>query len=156
VGGLAVPERTLRWILVIVMFVTFFVLPPDVNYSNWWYTLEVLVGVATISLDQLSISKVSFILAAMLMYLPVPVILLVNVAVLQSSLDKRWKKRCRALLLVLCPLQWWWIWRGVSGGSRKIGMWPTPVVVTVAALLEVVFIISERKEKLKGTSSAVE
>jgi hypothetical protein len=150
-----VSERTSRLVLISVMCVTL-LLPYDINYSNWWGILGALAQLAASLPYRPSIHRVFDSLAAMLTYLAVPVILLVNVAVLQSSLDKRWKKRCRALLLVLCPLRWWGIWQGFSGGAGGIGLWVTPIVVTVAALLEVVFIISERKKKIEDVGSAVE
>jgi hypothetical protein len=81
--------------------------------------------------------------------LAVPILILCNVLLMVFPSD-RVKKVYRIFLLVLFPL----VWFGTlitTPPFRGAGFWAKPAVVSAAALLEIVFVLWERREKSGGT-----
>jgi hypothetical protein len=134
-------ERRLRLILASVMFVTLFLPwnpPPDVR-SNWTVVLLYCMEASRI-----------FCPRDLLFGLAVPLLTLSNVY-LSIHPSKRWK----ILYRVLIPITFLVIWHVsflIGPRFRGVGFWANIATVSTAMLLEIVFVVRERRGKSTGAS----
>ena len=145
-------ERTLRWVLLGVMFVTLFL--PNTYEPNWllflWFFLNSLAAVMDLSY----INEVVYRLGYMLFTLSFPILIFLNWS-LAISTSRRLKILYRAFLLILCPVMWWAA-LNIDPVVRGIGVWTIPIVGTVAALVEIAFIIGEQETKTDNSGAVTE
>lgn len=148
-------ERRLRLVLVGIMLVTLFL--PNTGELNWvfilWYSMLYLAGIASVLS---SISGIIFWLGAMLFLLTVPALMLLNTFLVLAGFSTKLRRFYRILLLILFPLTWWGTLLRLSGGAWGVGLWAIPAVVTVAALMETAFVISDDLNKSQGTDTILE
>lgn len=129
-------ERRLRLVLAGVTFVTFF-LPwdaPPVSIHNWaliFVYLQYLPG--------------------LLYGLAIPLLFLSNTCLLLSP-SANLRLLYRIFLLPSLLFATWHLSVSAESRWRGVGFWTNIAVVSVAALLEIVFVIKERVRKLEGCS----
>ena len=133
-------ERILRLSLICIIFATFFL--PNTGEPNWLFIslvfLLYLTGVTSIS----SIGGIIFWLCFMLFLLALPILIVLNLfLVAVGDPPVKLKILYRSLLLILCPVSWGGTLLRWSGGSEGLGLWAIPIVVTVAAVMEIAFIV---------------
>ncbi len=121
--------------------------PPIWTYS-FWYFMEFLAAIAipntTFKPDMGDwIREVGHLLY--LLAIPILIFLNLNLCLSARSVGKL-ERLYRISLLVLFPLVWW---QGIFiiEPYRGIGYWIHPVMVTVAALMEIGLVIHERSRK---------
>jgi hypothetical protein len=145
-------KRHLRLILLGFLFITLF-LPvdtdPQVPY-NWlfslWYAMEFLAAIldTTFKPDMGDwIREVGH----LLYWFAIQILLFLNLCLYWSARPaKKLERLYRISLLGLFPLVWW---QGIFSIDpyRGVGYWANPVMVTVAALMEIGFMIYERRKK---------
>jgi hypothetical protein len=144
-------ERALRLVLVGIMCVTLFL--PNTGVPNWfdayWSSMEIL---AVILYSPLNI-VLGF--ASILCLLAMPILILLSILLGLADSSVRLRRFYRILLLVVFPLMWGWTFLRWTGGLGGVGLWANPIVVTIAALMEIAFMISERLKRSQSTSSTI-
>jgi len=95
-------------------------------------------------------------LGMILFFLTLPMLILLNIFLMIFP-SQGLRRFYRIFLLVLIfPLKWLITFIDLSEGPWGIGFWASLAVVTAATLMEIAFMISERRKKSEGASPAVE
>lgn len=148
-------ERVLRLALVGITFAILF-LPyqGDTGESvlgiSYWYSMEILAVLFG------SILNTILGTVMLLFFLTLPMLILLN-TFLMIFPSQGFRKLYRIFLLVfIFPLKWLITFIDLSEGSWGIGFWASLAVVTAATLMEITFMISERRKKSEGASPVVE
>ncbi len=138
-------ERRLRWILAGVALLTLFL--HNTGSSNllfiFWGSMTSITAV--INLVNLpttgSIADIMMWLGAIsFFFLAIPSLVLLNVC-LAAFPTSRLKKYYRIFLLIWYPVTWLGTLDRYAGGAWGLGLWAIPTIVTVAAVMELAFII---------------
>lgn len=145
-------KRRLRLILLGLLCITF-LLPlapqtPPICLFSLWYTMEMLVGIVnTITYGyKLTISDLIMGAGQLSYLLAIPALIFLNLCLCLSSRSATKLERLyRISLLVLLPLVWYEMF--IIEPDQEIEYWVSPVAVTVATLIEIGFVINERRKK---------
>jgi hypothetical protein len=145
-------KRRLRLILLGLLFITLFLpVDPDPQVPfNWlfsiWYFMEFLAAIPNTTFKP-DIGDWIREVGHLLYLFAIQILILLNLSFCLSVRPARKLERLyRISLLVLLPLVWW---QGIFiiDPYRGIGYWANPVMVTVAALMEIGLVIHERSRK---------
>jgi hypothetical protein len=146
-------ERTFRWVLVGVMFMTLFL--PNPYESNWFLFLWGFMNSLAVVMDSSYIDDiVIYRLGYILFTLSFPIVIFLNWG-LAISASRGLKIFYRAFLLVSYPVMWWAV-LNTDPSVRGIGVWTIPIVGTIAALVEIAFIIREQETKPTDSRAVTE
>jgi len=161
-------ERLFRLVLAGVMFATLFLrwnpLSDTQGMPNWVFILGASMEALTWLFSRPRSVNYSVGFAgwlnflSLLSLLSVPFLISLNVllAVCPFRGLNRWLKMlCRISVLILLSLTWYLTFH-IDPGWRGVGFWANTAVVSVAALMEIVFLISGRLRKRQSTGPAVE
>jgi len=163
-------ERLFRLVLAGVIFVTLFLrcnpLSEAEGVPNWLFILFVSMEALTWLFDRPSygaIYPIDFIgwLNALSLLSPLSVTLLIPFNIFLviwpfRGLSKLLRILYRILMLILFPLTWYLTFTIDPTYRRGMGFWAIPVVITVAALLEIAFLVGGHLRKLQNVDPAAE
>ncbi|MGC9397044.1 MAG: hypothetical protein ACP5J4_19550 [Anaerolineae bacterium] len=139
----------LRLILLGLLFVTLF-LPVDPEVpTNWFFSFwSLLLFLAAIPdlIANPSISRLLFGVGSLLYFFAIQILILFNLCLCCSACLRKLERLYRISLIVLFFVVWWFV-LFIVDPYRGIGYWANPVMVTVAALLEIGFVMHERSRK---------
>lgn len=145
-------KRRLRLILLGLLFITLLLpMAPDPQapsiwlYSSW-YSMESLAAIPDLIAEP-NVGHLIFWVGLLLYLLAIQILMFLNLCLCWSAHPARkleWLYRIS--LLVLFPLVWW-CGMFIIEPYQGIGYWANPVMVTVAALMEIGFVIYERRRE---------
>lgn len=145
-------KRRLRLILLGFLFITLFLpVDPDPHEIpfNWlfslWYSLLHLAAIPDL-IAKPSIGRLLFWVGSLLDLLAIQILILFSLCLCCPARLRKLERLYRISLLVLFPVKWWFV-LFITDPYRGIGYWANPVLVTVAALMEIGFMIYERRKK---------
>lgn len=149
-------HRSIRLILAGVVFTVFFLPtnPPSETTPNWllilwssWEALPRILGGTGIA------NRIGWV-RILLFWWAVPLLFLFNVCLSVCPFGAL-RTLYRVFILILLPLTWHGAFQA-DPGWRGMGFWAHITVVSVAALVEIVFLIGERLRKPQNVDLAVE
>ncbi len=139
----------LRLILLGALFITLFLpVDPDPQIpSNWvfsiWYSLNLLAAIPDL-IAKPNIGRLLFGLGSLLDLLAIQILILFNLCLCYSARPRKLERLYRISLLVLFLVKWWFV-LFITDPYRGIGYWANPALVTAATLLEIGFMIYEKR-----------
>ncbi len=144
-------KHRLRLILLGVLFITLFLpVDPDPQVPfNWlfsiWYSLNLLAAIPDL-IAKPSIGRLLFVIGSLLYFFAIQILIVFNLCLCCSARLRILERLYRIFLLVLFFVVWWFV-LFIVDPYRGIGYWANPIMVTVAALLEIGFLIYERRRE---------
>jgi len=142
-------KRRLRLILLGILFVTLFLpVDPDPQVPfNWlfsiWYSMESLAAIRS-AIVELDIGDLIGWVGRLLYLLAIQILIVFNLCLCCSARLRILERLYRIFLLVLFFVVWWFV-LFIIDPYRGIGYWANPVLVTAATLMEIGFMIYERR-----------
>jgi len=135
-------KHHLRLILLGFLFVTLF-LPMGDDTPNWlfslWYSLHLFAAIPDLIAEP-NIGHLILWMGLLLGFLVIQILILFNLCLL----FRKWERWYRISLLVLFPVTWWFVLFRIDPLYRSVGYWANPILVSIAALMEIGFITYER------------
>ncbi len=143
-------KSRLRLILLGLLCITF-LLPmapqsPPICLFSLWYTMEILVGAFNTITHGFKLTIGDLIMGAgeLSYLLAIPTLIFLNLCLCLSDRSAiKLERLYKISLLVLLPLVWYVMF--IIKPDQEIEYWASPVAVTIAALLEIGFMIYERR-----------
>lgn len=118
--------------------------PPIWMYS-FWYSMETLAVILSPTIKPDIGDLISWV-GALLYLLAIQILIVFSLCLCCSARLRKLERFYRVSLVVLFFVVWWFV-LFIIDPYRGIGYWANPVMVTVAALMEIGFVIQERSRK---------